>query len=517
MGSAADRWARGFRNGVVAGTAATLALFAARLIVGVAMPQEALFEQLVRLLPPSIFALLLVVLQHLAKPLGFVAAIAASLLAFGVGGVLYEAAARGQHVPRAFLGLLTAMTTWAVLTYLLPAADGAANFGGQRDTAFSARGLTLVAASVAYAALLARLAERSLFLRPELRRDPGLIRRRALVRRSALALLILTAASRAGVRLDSRRAGETAVTSRGVPLPAVMPPEVTPTGAFYQVSKNFPSDPSVDVATWALEVRGLVVRPLKLSLRELLAAAPAVERYHTLECISNEVGGDLIGNARWKGVRVRDVLTLAGVRPEARRVIWRSADGYSESVSIDAAMDAAALLAYGMNGAPLPAQHGAPVRVLLPNRYGMKQPKWLKSIEVVGPEVDGSRTRRGWSTRGIVKPASAFVAATRDASGGGGVWLGGWAFAGSRGVPRVELSGDGGTTWTPAAVKESLGTNCWQFWQATWTPHASGEYRLLVRARDGAGEPQPATFRRAPDGAEGYHEIRVSITTQKES
>jgi len=248
-----------------------------------------------------------------------------------------------------------------------------------------------------------------------------------------------------------------------------------------------------------------------------VAAAPAVEQYQTLECISNEVGGDLIGNARWTGVRVRDILRLAGVRPEARTIIWRSADGYSEAVSIDVAMDAAALLAFGMNGAPLPPQHGAPVRVLLPNRYGMKQPKWLISIVVAGREVDGDHARRGWSTQAVVKPASAFVAAARAESGGDAVWLGGWAFAGSRGVARVELSDDGGTSWTPAAVKESLGANCWQFWQATWTPRAPGEYRLLVRALDGAGELQPARFRRAPDGAEGYHEIRVRAIAQKES
>ena len=517
MRRAADRWARGFRIGVVAGTAATLVLFAARLTAGVAMPQEALFEQLVRLVPPAIFALLLAVLQHFAKPLGFAAAVAASLFAFGVGGALYEAASREQRMARAVLGSLAAVVTWVALVYLPPAAGGVAHLGAPGRAAVWTHALALAAASLVYALLLMRLLERPVSLPPALRRDSGLTGRRALVRRSMLALLVLTAGSRLGARVEAERAGLTAATSGGVPLLPMMPPEVTPTGSFYRVSKNFPLDPSVDAATWALEVTGLVVRPLKLSFRDLVAAAPAVEQYQTLECISNEVGGDLIGNARWKGVRVRDILTRAGVRPDARTIIWQSADGYSESVSIDAAMGAAALLAFGMNGAPLSAQHGAPVRVLLPNRYGMKQPKWLTSIVVAGREAGRHRPRRGWSTQAIVKPASAFVAAARDGSGGDAVRLGGWAFAGSRGVARVELSDDGGVTWTPAVVKEPLGTNCWQFWQAIWTPPAAGEYRLLVRALDGGGKLQPAAFRRAPDGAEGYHEVRLHVTARKAS
>jgi DMSO/TMAO reductase YedYZ molybdopterin-dependent catalytic subunit len=160
-----------------------------------------------------------------------------------------------------------------------------------------------------------------------------------------------------------------------------------------------------------------------------------------------------------------------------------------------------------MNGEPIPQKHGAPVRVLILNRYGMKQPKWLTSIEVANHDLTGYWEQQGWSKDAIVKTNSAFRVEVAE---GGGMALGGWAFAGSRGIAKVEISADGGKTWFPAAVKEPLGENCWQFWSADWRPPAPGEYTLVVRATDRKGAVQPrgpkATL---PDGAEGYHTVRV--------
>ncbi len=521
-------WVCGFGPGIVAGVAVTLVLFAYRLATGMPTPQEALAERMVRLLPYQAFALILATLQHTAKPLGFVMAVVTSLIGFGIGGVLYTwVAQKGRH-PRLILGLVAAAVTWVFLTYVfLPIIQGGF-LGVPLTTVVSAPALPLALGSLVYGFLLAGLGHQPGQVRtqnaPPASGTPATVRtgessvgsrptsRRDLLRLATLILLGAAAAS-LGVWKDATVTRGAALASRAFRLitgkPSSeneMPPEVTPNGRFYRISKNYPFDPKVDVAKWALTVTGLVTRPLVLSYAEFLTAAPSVEHYHTLECIANEVGGDLIGNARWTGVRMKDVLDLTGLQAGAKTVVMRSADNYAESVPLEVAMDPTTLLAYKMNGAPLPQEHGAPVRVLIANRYGMKQPKWLTSIEVVNPEFTGYWGQQGRSISGIVKTNSAFSLEAKD---GAVVVLGGWAFAGSRGISKVEISADGGKTWSPAAVKEALGENCWQFWAAEWKPPAPGEYSLKVRAIDGKGVMQSGVRKRLPDGAEGYHEVLI--------
>ena len=526
--------AGGFWPGVVAGIGTTIVLFAWRLATGIPMPQEALAERLVRLLPDAVFTLLLAELQHLAKPAGFATAVGLTLIGFGLGAMIYGRAVRASRRPFLLLAFIAAAATWAVLAYVVMPIIQGGLLGEPLSTTVSARAPSLVLGSAVYGLLLACLYRREQSrvtvgrpaLVPPYRAVPaarvaesqllaGWISRRDLLRRTALILLVVAAASRLGtsaraigVQAAAAAAGVSAVSSRVYRLIRGMPPEVTSNSRFYQVSKNYPFDPTVRVAEWSLGVTGLVVTPLKFSYAELIKAAPPAERYQTLECVGNPVGGDLIGNARWKGLRVRDILNRARVRPEATAVVWHSADGYSESVPLAVAMDPEALLAYEMNGRPLPRQHGAPVRVLLLNRYGMKQPKWLTGIEVADATFIGRWERQRLHNPAIVKTGSAFRAETND---GGAVLLGGWAFAGRRGIAKVEISPDGGATWFPATVKEALGENCWQFWSAAWTRPAPGEYTLAVRAVDGTGALQAGRRRRMPDGAEGYHEVRVRI------
>jgi DMSO/TMAO reductase YedYZ molybdopterin-dependent catalytic subunit len=497
LNRAAGHWARGFGPGFTAGIAVTLVLFAYRAATGVPTPVEALDERMVQLLPYPLFAFVLANLQHLAKPFGFMMAVLTSLIGFGAGGMLYARIGGESRRPRFVPALVTAAVTWVFLT-----------------TVVSAPALPMAIAGLVYGFLLAELSG------PErVRADSnvvfGSMTRRALFRRSALVLLVAAGISRlgawsdaAGTRAASVAAGAAAAASAAFRLIRGMPPEVTPNGRFYQVSKNYPFDPTVDVATWSLQVKGLVARPLALSYAEFVRSAPPVERYQTLECISNEVGGDLISNARWKGVRVRDILALAEVRPESTAIVWRSADGYFESIPLEVALDPESLLAYEMNGEPLPQKHGAPVRVLLPNRYGTKQPKWLTSIEVADAGAAGYWEHERFGKQAIVKTGSAFSVEVRD---GGVVRFGGWAFAGRRGILGVELSGDGGTTWFPAAVQDALAVNAWQFWSAEWTPPAPGEYAFKVRAIDGRGAIQRGERRRLPDGPEGYDEIRIHV------
>ena len=297
-----------------------------------------------------------------------------------------------------------------------------------------------------------------------------------------------------------------------------LPPEITPTGDFYVVSKNPPGfDPVVDAQRWRLEIAGLVGRPASLTYDEI-KALPSVLRPHTLECISNDVGGDLISNAMWRGARLQDVLTKAdGVGAKAIQVAFRCADGYTESLPVAEALNPDTLLVYEMNGAPLPTKHGFPVRLLVPGHFGMKNPKWITKIEAVDHDFLGYWERSGWSQQALVKTMSRFT------TPGGGhmmykvgedVGLGGMAYAGDRGIKAVEVSADDGKTWQPAQIKAPLGKYTWVLWAAVWKPTAAGDYTLRVRAQDGTGTLQAreevATL---PDGASGYHRIRIRVST----
>jgi DMSO/TMAO reductase YedYZ molybdopterin-dependent catalytic subunit len=500
-----------------------LALFLYRSMTGMSTLPEALAERMIRLVPYQVFALILAKLQHLAKPLGFAMAILASVIGFGLGGAAYVRASRASRRSRAVLALIVAAITWVFLTYIfLPLIEGGA-LGVPLTTVVSSPALPMALASVIYAAVLVALAgpagtrEPSSSLPPapsphavRPRPDDGsAITRRNVLRRSALMLMAGAAGLRVVTWVGQAASRVAEAAAQAFMLLKGMPPEITANEQFYQISKNF-FDPTVDVPHWTLEVRGLVATPLKLTLDALKKAGPVQERYQTFECISNEVGGDLIGTARWKAVRVRDVLLKAGVNSDARTIIWHAADGYTESIPLEVAMDPVSLLAYEMNGGPIPQKHGAPVRVLLTNRYGMKQPKWLTAIEVSDLEYRntlGYWEQQGWSQDAYVKVNSAFRVETKE---GAAVALGGWAFAGNRGISKVEFSPDDGKTWLPAAVKEPLGGNTWQFWSATWTPPRPGDYTFKVRATDGKGTLQPEQQKPTlPDGGQGYHMVKV--------
>jgi DMSO/TMAO reductase YedYZ molybdopterin-dependent catalytic subunit len=508
------RWGRGFAAGAAGGVAAVLVLFGYRVATGMPTLQEALAERMIRLLPYQIFALILEKLQHLAKPLGLGMAIATSIVGFGAGGVLYAWLTRRSERPRVVLGVAAAIVTWLFLTFVfLPFIEGGA-LGAALTTVVTAPALPMALASLAYGLLLAVLSGRPSSARAQAALRTGAaptdsLSRRDLLRRSALLVLAAAAGTRLAAWTSTAGGYVAAAAAQAFSLLKGMPSEITPNGKWYQVSKNF-FDPTVDVPKWSLEVKGRVAKTLRFSLDEFRKAAPPVERYQTFECISNEVGGDLISNAKWKGVRVKDILALADVQPGSTTIIWRAADGFSESIPLAVAMDPETLLAYEMNGEPIPQKHGAPVRVLLLNRYGMKQPKWLTSIEVANHDYTGYWEEQGWSKEALVKTNSAFRV---EQTSGGTFALGGWAFAGNRGISKVEVTADDGKTWFPAAVKEPLGANCWQFWSAEWKPPAKGDYALKVRAFDGTGKPQPVGPKATlPDGGEGYHAVRVHFT-----
>ena len=324
--------------------------------------------------------------------------------------------------------------------------------------------------------------------------------RRLFLRRSAAALVYLSA-----VPLWDRLARGVLAQQSPWTAPG-MPPEVTPVGSFYNISKNL-WDPVVDVRRWSLSIEGLVHHPFVLDYRQLTTGGPTVQEYVTLTCISNEVGGPLTGNALWRGVRLRDLLQSAGVKEGAVDLVMEGHDDYTDSIPIEKAMHPDTLLVWEMNGEPLTPAHGFPARLIVPGIYGMKNVKWIRRLEVVDYDYKGYWAQRGWSDVAHVKTWSR-IDAPRSAQvrRGEEVVVGGLAYAGDRGVERVEVSFDGGVTWNRAELKEPLGPYAWRLWAHRWTPPGPGRHVILVRATDGTGVTQSEVrVGTLPDGAEGYH------------
>jgi DMSO/TMAO reductase YedYZ molybdopterin-dependent catalytic subunit len=217
-----------------------------------------------------------------------------------------------------------------------------------------------------------------------------------------------------------------------------------------------------------------------------------------------------MGTAKWIGVPLPFILEDAGVKPGAVEVVFRASGGYSDSHSVEVAMDESSLIAVGMNGRVLPRAHGFPARLLTMGTYGMKNPKWLTEIEVVDSPFEGFWQQRGWSKPSIVKTGARIDIPKDGIAGAETVTAGGVAFAGARGISKVEVSVDGGATWNEAQLKTALADDTWRLWLHTWTPSATDAGPLVVRAYDGDGARQAATVMDPyPNGASGYHSVEL--------
>lgn len=311
--------------------------------------------------------------------------------------------------------------------------------------------------------------------------------------------------------------GNAGMAARDVSWPPGLSAPFTNADVFYTVSKNKFFDPDLDQARWSLEINGLVGTPVSLTLTDL-RAMPLAESAVTLACISNGVPARAIGNARWNGVRLRDVLERAGgVDSSAVDLVWIGADNYTDSIPIAKALDPETLLVWGMNGEPLPRAHGAPLRAIVPGIYGMKNAKWIEAIEVIDGDHQGYWQRQGWSDAAPYVTLSRFdVPRAGDRLVvGQSVTLGGIAFAGDRGVGRVEVgvgppdAPSAPTLWMDADLQPSLGASAWRLWTCPFTPTA-GRWRFTVRATDGRGDVQPEARRgNFPSGAHGWHHVDV--------
>jgi DMSO/TMAO reductase YedYZ molybdopterin-dependent catalytic subunit len=236
----------------------------------------------------------------------------------------------------------------------------------------------------------------------------------------------------------------------------------------------------------------------------------------TLQCISNLVGGDLVGTAKWTGVPLHRVLERAGgAGPGAVRVVFHAVGGYSDSLPLAKALEPTTVVAYGMNDRSLPRAHGFPARIVAPGIYGMKNVKWLERIEVVDYDYRGYWQRSdGWDNVAEIKTASRIdVPEELTALQGAGAVVAGVAWAGDRGVRRVEVSLDGGASWVPATLRRELARAAWRQWRLALPPGTQGRRTIKVRATDGRGQLQ--TARQAPphpSGASGYDQVDVVST-----
>ncbi|HEY1330740.1 MAG TPA: molybdopterin-dependent oxidoreductase [Actinomycetota bacterium] len=350
--------------------------------------------------------------------------------------------------------------------------------------------------------------------RPKVR--PTASEGRAFDRRTAITGGVAVLLALLGARLVQILTGRATVGANGYDGLTVHGPQtasITPNDRFYVVTKNL-IDPNVAGHLWRLRVTGSVHNPFELGYAELISR-PSSTQTQTLECISNGVGGGLMSNAVWRGVPLGQLIAEARPLPDARFVLLHASDGYTDGLSLDLATHPTTLVAYEMNGETLPDRHGYPARVLVPGTYGEVNVKWVDQVELLDASRAGYYERQGWrpervqTTSRFDRPVSG---QTVSLAAQPGVPVGGVAFAGDRGISKVEVSFDGGASWAQAALGYQPNSMTWALWSLTWNPSLPGTYTLLVRATDGRGQTQTAARHgTAPSGASGYHRVVVDV------
>ena len=349
-------------------------------------------------------------------------------------------------------------------------------------------------------------------------------RRRFLVQLGGTTAVITVAGAVVGKLVEARRrepvmmaSGERRRWSAAHPLPnanaGVQPapgtrPEFTPLELHYRIDINT-IPPKIDESRWRLQVAGLVEQPLTFALRDLQRYEP-MHQFVTLSCISNPVGGDLIGTTRWTGVSLRRLLPDLRLKPNATHLRIRSADDFYEIVSLDAIKaDPRIMLTYSWDGVPLTREHGYPLRIYIPDVHGMKQPKWIESMEATDHWEPGFWVQRGWDRVAQIHATSVIDTVAVDMTiirpdRSKLVPIGGIAHAGSRGISKVEVQVDGGP-WQQAQIRSPLSQLTWVVWRYDWL-FQSGNHTFTVRCYDGNGTPQTVTRSPAePNGATGLH------------
>ncbi len=485
----------GFGWGGIAGLVLVALMYLAAFGLGLRPLPQVLNEPLLAIMPGWLFGFLIDTLQHAGKVIEELGLILAMVLGLAVLGALCFVASRrwtSQYLPFAF-----AAAGWIVVCGGLLPVSGEGPFG---LTGGPATPLIWAALFAIYAVVL------QMGLQPSREVDGG---RRRFLGTVPLAIGAVSVGVLAWRLIPNWYQAVFSSAESGLTGPS---PAITPVANFYVVSKNF-GDPVVDGQAWRLHVQGMVDKPVTLSLAEL-RNLPSTTEYVTFACISNDVGGNLISTGSFTGVPLRELVGMAAPNAGASWVAFRSRDGYTESLPLDDVMRSAEIMvAYDLDGSPLPDSHGYPARMVIPGRYGMKAPKWLDSVELVSRETGGYWEQQGWDHNAVVRTTSRFdLPREGDILKLGPISLAGIAFSGTRGVSKVEYTTDGGATWNEAPFDPPLSPLTWVLWRATWTPQSEGAYRLMVRATDGQGQVQESRASGSyPAGATGYHTLHVNV------
>jgi DMSO/TMAO reductase YedYZ molybdopterin-dependent catalytic subunit len=321
---------------------------------------------------------------------------------------------------------------------------------------------------------------------------------------------VSVAAARAKVLLPGPRRAAAPLPSSSSLAVAGISPLVTPNASFYRIDTVL-NVPQVDPDHWKLRVHGRVDHPFEINFAELLAM-PMVEEYVTLSCVSNEVGGPLVGTAKWLGVPLRTLIDRAGVHKGADQLVGRSVDDFTAGMPTAAVFDGrTALLAVGMNGEPLPVKHGFPARLVVAGLYGyVSATKWVTEIEATSfQDYDAYWVPRGWDQQAPIKTESR-IDVPRGNATAGPVSVAGVAWAPTRGIGKVEIQVDGGS-WHEAELATAISKETWRQWRYRWDA-PSGPHELRVRATDGNGVTQDGRDTPPPpNGATGYHTVLVNV------
>jgi DMSO/TMAO reductase YedYZ molybdopterin-dependent catalytic subunit len=505
----------GLLAGILAGIIMTVVMLVLACF-GVATPLSIIGDRLSVFIKPEPFLALMGRVggyNHL-KQLGVGSTMAGQILVGGLAGIVYGMAMR--H--RARKG--SALATVSVFV-LLPLAACAGLLWPVLGTNYRglpikpATAITLLGLGFAFVAFERTIVLGFRFLAQsrkspdEWEFSPGLGRRAFML--SGLGILIAGGGAR--LLLSLYRAATFSYDGTQYKGPNVRP--VTPNEQFYCVTKNI-VDPRVEVSRWRLEVTGLVKNHQTYNLQRL-KALPAVSQETTLMCISNGLDAGLMSNAVWRGVPMHVLLSAAAPLSGAARVRLHGVDNYTDTFPFEKAMDPTTLVAFEMNGEPLPDRHGFPARVIVPGYFGEKHVKWLTRIEVADANARGFYETQGWGPDFIVPTRSRIDVPYNEtwmkrAEVINGIAVRGVAFGGDRGISKVEMSFDDGRTWIAAKLDYPGTRLTWALWSCDWRPENAGDYSLVVRATDGQGDLQEDDEDRPfKSGATGFHRIAVHV------
>lgn len=507
------RQTRWFQGALIGGLAALIVsgimLWAGRAWGGAILAQL-ISDRIIELTPLSVFSQVLTALESDAKPLTLLGLTLAQVFAGAGIGAFYAWKVTGTGVVRRLTGgLVLSLLAWLFLSIVAAPLGSVGLFARDAQNA-GATQATFVLAALSFGVIVA------IFLPWPFLRDAATApeaSRRRLIQLAGVSVLALPALAATGYigryvqQLRTTFSPELATITEDGPGEfdfVGMPEEITPTDAFYIVSKNL-VDPEVDSSGWTIEVGGLVERPFSLSYTDLIAR-DSVEFTATLECISNNVGGSYISNAVWRGFPLSELLNDAGLQSGIVDLELHAADGYVESMPIEKALDDV-MLVHTMNGEPLTYGHGYPARLIVPGIFGMKNVKWVTRMIAVNENIQGFWQERGWSDIATILTMSKINTPQKGhkATLGETVRIGGVAFGGDQGISRVEISLDDGATWRDTKLSRPLSDLSWRLWSHDYLADEPGTRTMVVRATNGEGILQESAKQPPlPDGATGY-------------